>query len=160
MNIDELYNSNIISLRTVNVCKKNKLLCEEKIIEFYLKFNTFIYLTNISEENNIELIDFCENHFKKNNLNINEFNLNILNIYFNLNTLEKENFEKQYNYLISNLSFKCITFFNTNNIILNINEVINFIFKSNIFKQKIKSKKVLKELFDLRISIIIYLKSI
>ena len=159
MIIDELYNLNLISIRALNVCRKNKILSLNDLIEFYSKFNTFIFLSNLSELNNTELIEFCENYFKENCLNSNEFNQNILNIYYSLNIDQRENFDEHYNMLFSKLSFKTLTYFKSNDIILSVEGIINFIFKGNIFLQNIKSKKVEKDIFDLRTSIIIYLNS-
>jgi hypothetical protein len=159
MTIDELYNKNELSLRTCNSCKKNKINTLDKILNYYNNFNTFIFLKNISDQNNFELLNFCEKYFENNNIDINEYNNKISFIYNELTIDEKKLFQEHFNDVINRLSFKSKLFLENNNIDFNVENISKYLFNKNIFREQIESKKVLMEIFELKLSMKIYLTS-
>jgi hypothetical protein len=158
MTIDELYFKNKLSLRTCNICKKKKIISLEKILDYYYNFNTFIFINGVSEFSNLELINLCENHLKSIGKDLNEHNVKIILFFESLSNEEKIEFNNYFAEKINLLSFKSKSFLK-NKVQLTASDMLYFLFDKNIFKENIESKKVLSELYQLRISLKFYLSS-
>ena len=72
MTLDQIYDTEWMSVRTYNVCKDNSLTDIEKLLNYYRDNHTFINLRNCGRKSNNELIEICE---KYNDINTNEINI-------------------------------------------------------------------------------------
>ena len=59
MTIDEIYNDELISVRSYNLCKSNDLNNILDLKEYYYKYKSFQRLRNCGKKSNDELINLC-----------------------------------------------------------------------------------------------------
>lgn len=88
MKIEEIYNNDEISVRSLNLCRYNKLNSIEELLIYYRKHHSFLKLRNCGRKSDEELIEVCE-----------KYQLIIVE-----NIDKKENIEVSFEEIISNLN--------------------------------------------------------
>ncbi len=89
MNLTELTNKKLLSVRSYNICLYNKLLNDVDIQTYYSKFGTFERLRNCGEESNNELINIAK-QFSNSQKRSNEFEDPIINQVSKLNGRQRK----------------------------------------------------------------------
>jgi hypothetical protein len=77
--IHELYDMDLLSVRTFNFCKYSDLICLKDIVEYYKKHNSFKKIRNCGQKSDDELMDLCNKYLNENYTT------------FKVGTLRKEN---------------------------------------------------------------------
>src|SRR5690606_36121989 len=92
MTIDEIYKNKKLSVRSYNLCRNNGLDSMEKLLEYYSKNRSFLYLRNCGRKSNEELIEVCKK-FKttdSDNINIHSSKNPLEEILANLTRIQRE----------------------------------------------------------------------
>lgn len=72
MTLDQLYDTEWMSVRTYNICKDNGLIDLENLLNYFRANHTFMNLRNCGKKSNDELIEICE---KYNDISTNEIKI-------------------------------------------------------------------------------------
>lgn len=128
MNSNLLENATTLSVRSRNVCVSNNLTTETKLLDYFFTYKTFSDLQHCGRRSNEELIAYClelnkRNQIMSTNLKVDDFEIivsnltriqrNVINSFIHINTLNLSNRSRNaisrfldYNFKIKNYTEK------------------------------------------------------
>lgn len=138
MTIDEIYKNKKLSVRSYNLCRNNGLDSMEKLLEYYSKNRSFLYLRNCGRKSNEELIEVCKK-FKttdSDNINIHSSENPLEEILANLTRIQRE--------VINNFIIV-----NTNSLSVRSKNAISIYLKNNFSVRHFAEKILLNKYFKI-----------